>query len=200
MSHGLHYGYQVFDAHLGSVVRPGEEVMFLADRSGAMRPINIGERTYRIFGPKGAIVNWMVAHGTQRVRVGRGFAGAHHLALTLHRPQKTWHEMVSGVTGSVAGAFMPAGAFEHAHSAMEMLHAAHEVHGGAGDMLGGREVRAPAAGAEPKHYLLPGMTAPKILDISLGVSRTEKEACIKWAETGQGELTFSQIAAWMFGS
>lgn len=203
MTDGVKFGYQRFDPGVGTYVMPGAEVRHLTGVPGAHVPITIGAFTYRISGRKGHIVNWLVEHGAQVVRVdGRNPAfAAHHLTLVLHQPEKKLHEVVGEATAKIAGHFMPHGVVGQLWEARERIGTAFATAEAAGDAWEAhRESRVAAGAGVPKHYTMPWMTAPKILDICLGVSRTEEEAALRVVPTRFREMNFSNIAAWMFGS
>lgn len=203
------FGYQHFDRDLGSYVRPGHEAAFLSGESFARKDIVIGAYSYRIAGRKGDIVNWLVAHGLQQLRVDLRnpvFAG-HRLTLVLHEPAKKMHEIVGEAVGRIAGHFMPHGvvgslweARERAGTAFAFAVAGRDAlaergaaaHGGAGGAAGGAAIPGPMA--------MPYATPPRILDINLGISRSEERAALRVWNTGEPIIDFSRLAGWVGGS
>lgn len=210
MSGKVVFGY----VHRGSTpdlptyVRPGVEARFLIDEAFWREDIVIGARSYRIAGRKGDIVNWLVAHGLQQVRIDRANAAyaSHRLVISLQTPERKLHEIVGEAVGKLAGHFMPHGPVASVWEARERVEAAYAYAGAGRDAYA--ESRAPShagtGGPAPDAPVatpmaMPWLTPPRIIDIGVAMSRMDEETALRIWKPVSPAIDFSSLASWLRG-
>lgn len=199
------FGYQRFDDTVGRYVQSGLESMRFRSARERMYPINVGVYDYVIFGKKGYIVNWMKKYEDQLVKVADdpAYAGK-RLHFMLHETVPSLGEQVCELFTGTAFRFV-AGPAEHIHTAFErggqMLQAYDyaETFRESGSAAEG-DYAPGLLGRKVDNYMFPALTKKKVLRLTTDPSPGDWESATKRVRTRVRSTTFSNVAAWMFGS
>jgi hypothetical protein len=199
--HDVVFGYRVVHeaGGPGQFVVPQGEAGYLIGEGWPRVPIWIGEASYMIAGPKGHIVNFLIDRGDQLVRMKEEPLWApHRLCFCLYdegvTPAGAARRAIWSVLGSFASGASAAGVLFQGRSRLGQAVSIADA------LASRREAGDHFAGRRVSEYSLPGLTARKVLEIASVVPGHAEREAAKIVRTSIRNTSFSNLAAWMFGS